>query len=310
MLSKHYVSEAKLFRAAKMVFTKFATREVPDADILRQIPNVLKGSDVQILSGSARGDSYKKWPLADIRKMESILADGVTLSVLRAKSPFVLGEIVPSARYILDTLFPRDPLLCCGLETKKVVTHPRSVWGYPGYLQFIVPSPMSKAFGLNKAGKQSHRCLDNTGPRRFLVVEFDFKADVEACAASIARGLSGASKKQLNELEKAKFVRGCLERDLLVQDICAALIDHLSKLVKPALVVHSGGKSLHAWFYCGGVDEAPLREFMEYAVSLGADRATWPQCQLVRMPGGTRYLNTMDTVPQTVCYFDPEVIEA
>ena len=221
MLSKHYVSEEKLFQAAKMVFTEFATREVPDADILRQIPNVLKGSDVQILSGSTRGDSYKKWPLADIRKMESILAEGVTLSVLRAKSPFVLGEIVPSARYILDTLFPRDPLLCCGLETKKVVTHPRSVWGYPGYLQFIVPSPMSKAFGLNKAGKQSHRCLDNTGPRRFLVVEFDFKADVEACESSIAtrQTLSRPSAEQLNALEKAKFVRSCLERGLLVQDI-------------------------------------------------------------------------------------------
>jgi hypothetical protein len=248
MLSKHYVSEDKLFQAAKVVFTEFANREVPDAEILGQIPNVLKGSDVRIRNGSTRGNSYKKWPLADIRKMESILAEGVTLSVLRAKSPFVLGETVPSARYILETLFPRDPLLCCGLQTNNVVTHPRSVWGYPGYLQFIVPSPMSKASGLNKSNKPSHRCLDNTGPRRFLVVEFDFKADVEACETSIARGLSGASKKQLNALENAKFVRGCLERDLLVQDICAALIDHLSKFVKPALVVHSGGKSLHAWF--------------------------------------------------------------
>ena len=31
-----------------------------------------------------------------------------------------------------------------------------------------------------------------------------------------------------------------------------------------------------------------LLRFFRYAVSLGADRATWTRCQLVRMPDGTR----------------------
>ena len=170
---------------------------------------------------------------------------------------------------------------------------------------------MSKATGLNKAGKRSHRCLDNTAPRRFLVVEFDFKADVEACESSIAtrQTLSGPSAEQLNALEKAKFVKLCLDGGLLVQDICAALIDHLSTWVKPALVVHSGGKSLHSWFYCHGEDEADLRRFMNYAVSLGADPSTWTRCQLVRMPGGTRYADATPVCQQAVCYFDPGVIE-
>jgi hypothetical protein len=35
-------------------------------------------------------------------------------------------------------------------------------------------------------------------------------------------------------------------------------------------------------------DEETARELMGYAVSLGADPATWTRCQLVRLPGGRR----------------------
>jgi hypothetical protein len=54
------------------------------------------------------------------------------------------------------------------------------------------------------------------------------------------------------------------------------------------MAVSSGGKSVHGWFICEGRDETMLRRFMRYAVTLGADRATWTRCQFVRMPEGRR----------------------
>ena len=85
-------------------------------------------------------------------------------------------------------------------------------------------------------------------------------------------------------------------------DVCAALILHLRKRL-PTLVsvCFSGGKSLHAWFRVFGMDRRPQRKFMEYAVSLGADRATWNKAQLVRIPDGHR----ASGVRQTAYYFDP-----
>ena len=54
------------------------------------------------------------------------------------------------------------------------------------------------------------------------------------------------------------------------------------------MVVDSAGKSFHAWWHCRGTDEKLVRKFFAYAVSLGADPATWTRCQLVRLPLGWR----------------------
>jgi hypothetical protein len=109
------------------------------------------------------------------------------------------------------------------------------------------------------------RCLQNTGPRRFLVVEFD----------------------------QGDF------------DQHAALLSHLSGLAPLVLAVHSGNKSLHGWFYCEGQSQELIHRFFRYAVSLGADSATWTPCQLVRMPDGLR-----DTgVRQRVVFFNPNPLE-
>jgi hypothetical protein len=45
--------------------------------------------------------------------------------------------------------------------------------------------------------------------------------------------------------------------------------------------VHSGGKSLHGWFNVEGEDEEKANGFFLYAVSLGADPATWTRSQFV-----------------------------
>ena len=76
---------------------------------------------------------------------------------------------------MIDQLFPGNPLLfCVGFSKFKFPTKLRDTWrGTLFRCEFIVPSPMSKPIGITQDGKPSPRSLDNTGPRRFLVVEFD-----------------------------------------------------------------------------------------------------------------------------------------
>jgi hypothetical protein len=90
--------------------------------------------------------------------------------------------------------------------------------------------------------------------------------------------------------------------------MCAALLAHLSKFAPLALVVHSGGKSLHGWFPCPGVAEHHLHTFMAYACELGADPRTWTTSQFVRMPDGLRYDHGQPPRRQHVCFFNPDVI--
>jgi hypothetical protein len=88
-----------------------------------------------------------------------------------------------------------------------------------------------------------------------------------------------------------------------VADACAALLWYLKSLLPLVLIVYSGGKSLHGWFRVFRQSEAHLRSsFMEKAVSLGADKATWTRSQFVRLPDGKRGNGRR----QQSFYFDPE----
>jgi hypothetical protein len=95
-----------------------------------------------------------------------------------------------------------------------------------------------------------------------------------------------------------------VEQDAGTVDEQAAILFHLAKLRPMALALHSGSKSLHGWFYCAGQSQERAQAFMRYAVTLGADRATWTRSQFVRMPDGTRDNGSR----QTVYFFNPEVI--
>jgi hypothetical protein len=155
----------------------------------------------------------------------------------------------PHTEEIIDRLFPGNPMLCAGAAKHDARTAPRQEWrGRLQSLQFLVPNPMTAKTGLNKDGQVSNRCLNNTGARHFLVVDFD-----------------------TGEI-----------------DDHAGLLLHLAERAPLALALFSGSKSLHGWFYCAGVAEAKVSRFFRYAVSLGADPTTWTRCQLVRMPDGLR----------------------
>jgi hypothetical protein len=147
---------------------------------------------------------------------------------------------------------------------------------------------MSRLTGKTKDGRESAHTLDNTGVRRFLVVEFDFQPEKEK-----RRG--GSQATLFAQLEA---------RGGTTHDLCAALLMDLAERAPLALVVHSGGKSLHGWFYCEGIPENRLEGFMQHAVELGGDSRTWLRSQFVRMPDGLRSGGQR----QVAYYFNPGVL--
>jgi hypothetical protein len=149
----------------------------------------------------------------------------------------------------------------------------------------MVPNPMTAPVGVAKTGKQSAHTLSNTGRRRFLIVEFDF--DVNNCA------------------KEAHLLERLTTEDRDVRDLSAALLLHLAEKAPLVLAVHSGGKSLHGWFYCADVQEERVLRFFHYAVSLGADHANWNPSQFARMPDGVRENGKR----QAVYFFNPAVLK-
>ena len=89
-------------------------------------------------------------------------------------SPHRFDDDCPRTEAIIDSLFPGNPLICVAPVFNEYETGPReSFRGRLANFQFIVPSAMSKLTGITQEGKESARCLDNTGPRQYLVVEQD-----------------------------------------------------------------------------------------------------------------------------------------
>ena len=198
-----------------------------------------------------------KWPAVNQEQREAIIRDNGGLADLWELSRPRIEDNGQHTEEIIDRLFPGNPLLCCGKSSQEFDTRPREAWrGQLSALQFIVPSPMSAVTGETKDGKESKHTLANTGARRFLICEFD----------------TGAT------------------------DEHAALLLHLGTFAPLVCAVHSGGKSLHGWFYVHGQPDVKVEKFFRYAVSLGADRMTWTRSQFVRMPDGTRDNGNRQTV--------------
>lgn len=197
-----------------------------------------------------------KWPVVNFTLQNLIIQSGHGLSSLWEMSPWPLSDERRTEEY-LDFLFPGNPLLCLGKSNDVFATLPRDQWrGKSQTMQFIVPSPMSKPVGTTKEGHPSQHSLDNTGPRRFIVIEFD-----EGTA-----------------------------------DLQAATLIHLSKFAPFAMAVSSGGKSVHGWFYVAGWPEERVSRFFRYACSVGADEHLWVRSQFVRVPDGTRNTGAVQSV--------------
>jgi hypothetical protein len=153
--------------------------------------------------------------------------------------------------FFLGKMFPGNPLLCCGMTAWAMDTKPLEDWrGMLRPMQFLVPSAMASETGPRKEdGRESFHAEANTGPRQYLVTEFD-----------------GPDKPR--QMARIRSLRALGTRSLV------ALVD-------------SAGKSLHAFWRASG-EEALNRIFFEQACRLGADERLWLRSQFARLPGGTR----------------------
>ena len=193
---------------------------------------------------------------------------------------------VPPLEKLIDQLYPGNPLICraTGNEAWARTAPRESIRGVEKEFEWIVPSPMRKETGYTKEGKPgSHRCRDNAGPRRYIVIEFDFtsifKKHLDAWAA---KGISG-------------------------RDVQAALILLLattgSPRAWPFMIVDTGGKSLHSWYAIHKhFDEQNALDMLARAIPFGADKRAEQPEQFFRFPGGTR--KSEKNQPQTILFYD------
>lgn len=209
--------------------------------------------------------SPPKWPKANQDLRQACAANNGGLACLASHSPADPGVWLDGSYPVLRRIFSGDPLLCCGVSKEQFDTKPLSAWGpLLSHMRLVVPNPMISPKGYTKAGKLSAHSLDNTGRRRFLVVEQD---------------------------------SGCA-------DLQAAVLMELSKTAPLSLVVHSGNKSIHGWFYCEGQPEEELLRWFKDAVALGADHTMWTRSQFTRMPCGIRENGQV----QRILFFNPSTI--
>jgi hypothetical protein len=231
-------------------------RHVPRAEIVSAVQNSLPCA-WEPNRGATRNPEYSKWPVINQKQREALVHNGGGLADLWELSPVRLEDNESHTEAIIDRLFLPESLLCCGKSSREFDTKPREAWrGELAGLQLIVPSPMSAATGLTKDGRESKHSLASTGPRHFLICEFD----------------TGTT------------------------DDHAALLIHLASFAPLVCAVHSGNKSIHGWFLVVGQPEEKVLRFFRYAVSLGADSRLWTRSQFCRMPDGTRDNGRRQTV--------------
>ena len=188
-----------------------------------------------------------KWPEANLEQLEAVAASGFGVCDLWERSPIRWDDNTPHTSELLGRLFGGDPWVCFGSNSDFTTERLSRIIKPEQYPQ-IVPSPMLDKYGMTQDGRRSQHTLSNTGPRRFLVLEFD--------------GID--------------------------RDTQAAVLLHLSERAPLTMVVDSGGKSLHGWIFVAGKTDEQLRPFFQRVCALGVDPATWSRSLFVRMPDGRR----------------------
>ncbi len=226
------------------------------------------GADVRsAMQVRTTGRLNPRFQTSDHQAIQKVVGSGFIYLDLRAISPISFG-LRADTRGVIEALFQEDALICCSRATNWG-TETKLISEFGDELDrfsFIVPQTMTKREGTTRDNppKKGPRTLDNTGPWRFFVYESDF----------------------------------------LSLDNQAAVIYKLASIRPLALVVFSGSKSVHAYFYVGALSKRELLEFQCLAIRLGGCTGPLNRCQLVRMPGGFNH-STKRT--QEVLYFNPSV---
>ena len=204
-----------------------------------------------------------KYPPKNTRTLGKVLAENIgDVANLKTLSPTPDPGGIASGD-VIDQLFPSAGLLCLAASLSSARTEARSEFvGVEQAHQFMVPNKMNSRLGMSQDQRMSPRTNNNVGRQEYQVIEFD----------------SGTLDEQ------------------------ARIHLHLKSLGVPlVMVVFSGGKSLHGWYRVGQLGGEKFCKFLCYSAALGADRATFVPCQLVRTPNAIRD----GGAKQEVLYFNP-----
>ncbi len=258
--------DATIFTFLRAAANTVTDRTVPD----REIHGALSSARTRFNGGMIEG---QKWPPYEARLREEIITQP---GVITLEDLAVEGDRLPqeSAFYLTKLYQPHD-YLCVGVTSYNFTTKllPEVLLHLKAQPhEYINPSPMTDEFGFTKdldpvTGKKklSAHSLDNTGPKTWQVVEFDHGTVAEH----------------------------------------VALHWHLARSAPLALLVYSGGKSLHGWYNVRGWTDAAVSSFFGQAVQIGADPKMWSRCQFSRLPAGT---NSKNGQTQMVLLFVPSHI--
>jgi hypothetical protein len=234
----------------------------------RSIPDREIEAAVSLAYDTPGGCQAKRGPMADWPEKNDGTIDMVILKTEAMFDPAVDTGI--TAHEALSTVFGMGELVCAGWRCETAVVAVVERWVLrASTAQFICVNPMKGLKGVTRTGKPSARCQDNVAIRRWVVAEFD---DPNRTKADQAR-----------------------------------VITALAKGMPLRMVVDSGGKSLHAWFYVEGVENNKLAQWFWLACILGADRTRWDPCGWLRMPGGMRRRDGQAPVKQKIVYFQKGV---
>ena len=228
-----------------------------------------------------RRNSSPRWASPNAARIAAIAKEGPTLLELVSRSPIPIRFGEQSrTEETIDALFPGNPWLCVGRSDDSFYTARRQTWR--GHLH-----------------------------ERSLIVPSPMSAQ---------RGRTKQGKLSFHSESNTGARRFLIvEFDCGSLDQQTALLWHL-RFAPLAVVVFSGSKSCHGWFFCAGQPEDKLQRFFDYAHSLGADSRMWGRSQFARLPDGERAngktsdalraagIENVPTGRQAILYFNPEVI--
>jgi hypothetical protein len=276
---------------AEGLFGDEATYTANTANTANPLYNYVRGK-------GDRGAVEPQKPRVNLDEIYAIAVVGPRLAEYRESSPEQLSgpPIEKNQRVLKDWAkyaHTTDPLVCFGSKDHFWTRPLSTVYHLLHIHEQIVPSPMRALQGLTQSGHLSAHSKDGTGPRLFLVTEFDFSR------------LTPKGKPTIWE----PLLERCEAKGLTVLDINAALLAHLAKERPLWLTVFSGSKSLQGWFPVRNEDEQSLHRWFNDARRLGADPMTWCKSQFVRMPCGYRAPNREGKcAQQTIEYYNPSAL--
>ena len=228
------------------------------------------------------------WPRPDYARIAEATSSGRGFDDLTARSPVPLNPAHTPLQYLRALFGATDTDFIWtapgGAQTGDTTALGKLDQSYRPAL--TVPSLLNARRGKKDNGDTSRRCSTMVSRRLFLVVETDFKPDAPGAAPTPAGELLKANPNLPTPPE-----------------LSAAVAHHWLDLGWPvALILFSGGKSVHSWIATWAHDDdTEAARMFSHATGLGADAALWTPCQPVRCPEGRRE----DGRKQPVLYIDP-----